>query len=281
MAFSSSDSENLTAEKIDAMKRFERRRKLRKFLPVVEAFVAVCVLFSWLMPPVSAVELAGEYLRRLFGGLNRGVFVFAVINVLVAVIFYLSNLQKHIEHDLYGQYISSSSAASTRCPATDEGDIIGDKHEADVNINGNNNVHVHAVTPKEREITTCSIISIREHTAAESTDRVGRREMTVLAPADECEGAVKSEGRTPTARREMVRAMSSLIGRREMTVLPLATEAQVYRRSTSERLDRRRISRRWCEIDDLSSEEFRTTVETFIAGKKKKMSLPETVHVLL
>ncbi|VVA92707.1 unnamed protein product [Arabis nemorensis] len=198
-------SENVAAEKMDAMNKFERTRKFWKILQVIEVLVAVLLLLSWLTPFLSA----GEYLRWvLSGGLTRGIFIFGVVNVLIALIFSLSNRNKLIEPDLYVQYVSSSAT-----------------------------------------------------TTIDGEDRPMRREMV---------RAVSYVGETDHVIRRKY----------DMTFLPTGTSEsrasdQVYRRSRSERLDRRggfrRSIRGLCEIDDLSSDEFRSTVEMFIAGKKKML----------
>uniref|UniRef100_M4EVK7 Uncharacterized protein n=1 Tax=Brassica campestris TaxID=3711 RepID=M4EVK7_BRACM len=99
-------SQDVAAEKVDAMRRFERTRYFWKFLPVIEALVVVLLLLSWLTPSLTV----GEYLRRILaGGWTGGVFIFCVVNVLIALIFSLSNHhQKVTEPDLYFQYVSSS-----------------------------------------------------------------------------------------------------------------------------------------------------------------------------
>ncbi|KAL1193616.1 hypothetical protein V5N11_033918 [Cardamine amara subsp. amara] len=246
-------SENVAAEKVDAMKRFDRKRNFLKFLPAMEALVAVLLLLSWLTPPL----LAGEYLQQIFsGGLSDGVFVFGLVNVLIALIFSLSNQQKLSEPDLYFQYVSSSSSAAAPAGGFSSSAVVSEP----------------SVTDKEEktseEMSETALISV----TLENTD-------TTL-----------SAGEARPMRREMVRAVSSVTEtahairkKREMTFLPPATTEstdtdhhQVYRRSRSERLyvqgDFRRSMRRVCNIDDLSSDEFRSTVETFIAGKKKMSS---------
>ncbi|CDY27625.1 BnaA09g27820D [Brassica napus] len=222
-------SQDVAAEKVDAMRRFERTRYFWKFLPVIEALVVVLLLLSWLTPSLSV----GEYLQRILsGGWTGGVFIFVIVNVLIALIFSLSNHhQKVTEPDLYFQYVSSSATTNT----------------------------------------------LSENEEKTSGEKSGTDLSSVTLTAEEAR----------PVRREMVRAVSSVAEtahairrKNEMTFLPpVATESssdhQVYRRSRSERLDVRgefrRSMRRLCDMDDLSSDEFRSTVETFIAGKKKML----------
>ncbi|ESQ34095.1 hypothetical protein EUTSA_v10008556mg [Eutrema salsugineum] len=241
-------SENVAAEKVVAMKRFERRRKFWKFLPVIEALVAVLLILSLFTSSLSA----GEYLRRLIsGGLTGGIFIiFGVVNVLIALIFSLSNHQKKklmIEPDLYFQYVSSSAAAPVAA--------VVSKPSASENAEKTSEVK-----PK----TTDSLSSVT----------LENKETILTA------------GEARMVRREMVRAVSSVAEtadrairrKREMTFLPATMthdDHHIYRRSRSERLNLRgdlgRSMRRLCEMDDLSNDEFRSTVETFIAGKKKML----------
>lgn len=235
-------SDNVAAEKVDAMKRFERKRDFLKFLPAIEAVVAVLLLVYWL----TSTLFAGEYLRRIISGgfTGTGIYIFGVVNLLIALIFSLSNHQKLIEPDLYFQYVSSSAAYP----------VGGFSSSAMVSK---------------------SLASDNEEKSSEGKD---------------CTSVTQTAGEARPMKREMVRAASSVAEtahairrKREMTFLPpattesSATEHQIYRRSRSERLDVRggshdRSMRRLCDIDDLSSDEFRSTVETFIAGKKKMLS---------
>ncbi|CAH8381681.1 unnamed protein product [Eruca vesicaria subsp. sativa] len=248
-------SENVAAEKVDAMRRFERTRNLWKFLPVIEALVAVLLLVSWLSPSLSV----GEYLRRIIsGGLSGGIFIFVVVNVLIGIIFSLSNHhQKVTEPDLYFQYVSSSATTTT----------LGGFSSATTPPGGCSSSSV--------VVSECPASDNEEKTSGIITSGTNITSVTLTA----------EEARP--MKREMVRAISSVAEtahavrrKHDMTFLPpVATEStsdhQVYRRSRSERLDVRgdfsRSMRRLCEIDDLSSDEFRSTVETFIAGKKKML----------
>lgn len=234
-------SENVAAEKVDAMRRFEGRRNFLKFLPAVEALVAVLLLLYWL----TSTFFAGEYLRSIIssGLTGAGIYIFGVVNVLIALIFSLSNHQKLTEHDLYFQYVSSSAAS----PA-----------------NG---------------LSSPTVVS--KSLASEKTSEG--------MPGTDFTSVSLTAGEARPMKRAMVRAASSvgetahaIRRKREMTFLrpatteSTATDHHVYRRSRSERIDvrgdLRRSMRRLCDIDDLSSDEFRSTVETFIAGKKKMLS---------
>ncbi|KAG2269680.1 hypothetical protein Bca4012_062697 [Brassica carinata] len=249
-------SQDVAAEKVDAMRRFERRRYLWKFLPVIEALVVVLLVLSWLTPSLSV----GEYLRRILsGGWTGGVFIFGIVNVLIALIFSLSNHhQKVTEPDLYFQYVSSSATTTP---------LSGFSSATTTPLGGCSSSSAVAFEPSasENEEKTSDGKSVTDLTSVTLTAEEAR-----------------------PMRREMVRAVSSVTDtahatrrKHEMTFLPaVVTETstndrQVYRRSRSERLDVRgdfrRSMRRLCDIDDLSSDEFRSTVETFIAGKKKML----------
>lgn len=243
-------SENVAAEKMDAMRKFDRRRKFLKFLPAIEAFVAVLLLLSWLTPFLSA----GEYLRQVIsGGLTGGIFIFGVVNVLIALIFSLSNHQKLAEPDLYFQYVSSSAAAAK---------------------GGCSSAATAGCCSSSSTVVSKSSASEKEEKTSE-----GKPVTDLISVTLESKDNSLFAGEGRPMRREMVRAVSN-VGKHEMTFMPSATiessaSDQVFRRSRSERLDRRggfhRSVRGLCEIDDLSSDEFRSTVEMFIAGKKKML----------
>ncbi|KFK36158.1 hypothetical protein AALP_AA4G085600 [Arabis alpina] len=243
-------SKNVDAEKMDAMKTFETRRMFWKILPAIEVFFAVLLLLSWFTPFLSA----GEYLRQvlLSGGLTSGIFIFGVVNVLIALIFSLSNRNKLIEPDLYFQYVSSSATA-----ANDGCSFVASPIGGCSSSSSSSSTVVLKSSASEKEENTSKGKPLATTLENTDTDR-------------------------PMRGREMVRAVSCvgetdhvIRRKREMTFLPSATTEssagdQVYRRSRSERLDRG-STRGLCEIDDLSSDEFRSTVEKFIAGKKKML----------
>ncbi|CAA7045923.1 unnamed protein product [Microthlaspi erraticum] len=241
-------SENVAAEKVDAMRRFKEKRKFWKFLPAIEALVVVLLLLSWLTPTVST----GEYLRQIVStGFTGEIFLFSVVNVLIALIFSLSNHHKLSEPDLYFEYVSSYSSAS-----------LGGCSSADAPGG-------------------CSSSAVVSKSSGSYHNEVKTSEVKLETDFTSGTGEARP-------RREMVRAISSVAEtahatirrKREMMFVPLATSESatdrlVYRRSRSERLDLRgdirRNIRRLSDIDDLSSDEFRSTVETFIAGKKKML----------
>lgn len=245
-------SENVAAEKVDAMRRFERRRNFLKFLPAVEALVAVLLLLYWL----TSTFFAGEYLRSIIssGLTGAGIYIFGVVNVLIALIFSLSNHQKLTEHDLYFQYVSSSAASPANGLSSSAASTVGGFSSPTV---------------------------VSKSLASEKTSEG--------MPGTDFTSVSLTAGEARPMKRAMVRAASSvgetahaIRRKREMTFLrpatteSTATDHHVYRRSRSERIDvrgdLRRSMRRLCDIDDLSSDEFRSTVETFIAGKKKMLS---------
>lgn len=250
-------SQDVAAEKIHAMRRFERTKYLWKFLPVIEVLVVVLLLLSWLTPSLSV----GEYLRRIVsGGLTGGIFIFCLVNVLIALIFSLSNHhQKVTEPDLYFQYVSSSATTTP---------LSGFSSATTTPLGGCSSSSAVVSEPPPAS----------ENEEKTSDGKSGTDFTSVTLTAEEAR----------PVRREMVRAVSSVTDtahairrKHEMTFLPpvvaetSTNDHQVYRRSRSERLDVRgdfrRSMRRLCDIDDLSSDEFRSTVETFIAGKKKML----------
>ncbi|CAH8253705.1 unnamed protein product [Arabidopsis lyrata] len=245
-------SENVAAEKVDAMRRFEGRRNFLKFLPAVEALVAVLLVLYWL----TSTFFAGEYLRSIIssGLTGAGIYIFGVVNVLIALIFSLSNHQKLTEHDLYFQYVSSSAASPANGLSSSAASTVGGFSSPTV-------VSKSLASEKTSEGMQGTDFTSVSLTAGEA--RPMKREMV---------RAVSSVGETAHAIRRK-REMTFL---RPATTESTATDHHVYRRSRSERIDVRgdlhRSMRRLCDIDDLSSDEFRSTVETFIAGKKKMLS---------
>ncbi|CAN8313407.1 unnamed protein product [Cochlearia groenlandica] len=270
-------SKNVVAnEKFDTMKNFKKSITFCKFLPAIEAFAVVLLILSWFTPPFSAVK----YLERVIpGGFTGGIFLFGVVNVLIALIFSLSNNNhKNLnEHDIYSQYVSSSSSTAT---ATHTRGFCSSSSST--------------IVSKDNEEKTSTSVCKTVITDRFPTDMSSSNFLFSCSGKQRPDftSVVLTTGESRTVRKEMVRAVSpvgetansTIRMKSEMTFLPSTTSTRtssvndhhVYSRSRSERLDVsgdfRMSMRRLCEMDDLSNDEFRSKVETFIARKKKMLS---------
>ncbi|KAH7567236.1 hypothetical protein JRO89_XS07G0036200 [Xanthoceras sorbifolium] len=262
---SSSDFNNVKAEKAAAMRSYNQQKKLKSFLFLVEVFVALALLlwYSTYYVPVAA-DVARDFLRRSAVVSGRSLYVFVITNVLVVVIFFLSR-QKPTKPDFYDEYVSITtttvpgrrvdSTAAEHTPAPDESVTpISDRQI----VSGDNAVH----NPhSERSV-------VRAATATASADDRDPEPILAASVRQSGAGAATETKRYRRTRSERFGKESRPELRRSETTIAAAVGREPERRSSS-------------AMDDLSNEEFRMTIETFIAAKKKSLIRENTLDLKL
>ncbi|KAK2660568.1 hypothetical protein Ddye_007101 [Dipteronia dyeriana] len=251
------DFNNVKAEKVEAMRQYNQQKKLKSFLFIVEVFLGLALLFwySTYFVPVAA-DVARDFLRRIAVVFDRSLYVFFIINVLVVVI-YVFSVEKPTKPDVYDEYVSittttvssSSSAAAIESPPPEESfNTVSDRQIVCVD----NAVHN---PPVEKSVVLATTATA---TYRDREPRQGRF------------GVVTTETETKTYRR----TRSEMYGKKNRPELR-RSETVIKRETTSSaaaavgRDPTRRASS--AAMDDLSSEDFRMTIETFIAAKKQSL----------
>ncbi|KAK3231657.1 hypothetical protein Dsin_003538 [Dipteronia sinensis] len=266
------DFNNVKAEKVEAMRLYNQQKKLKSFLFLFEVFLGLALLFwySTYFVPVAA-DVARDFLRRIAVVFERSLYVFLVINVLVVVI-YVFSVEKPTKPDVYDEYVSittttvsgqivSSSSSSAAAAATVESpppeesvNTVSDRQIVCVD----NAVH----NPPANQ----SVIRAKTATAAAGTayrDRESRQSRF---------GAVTTETKTYRRTRSEMYVKDNRpreLRRSETSLSAAAVGRDSTRRASS------------AAMDDLSSEDFRMTIETFIAAKKKSLIRENTLDLKL
>ncbi|XP_031269049.1 uncharacterized protein LOC116127535 [Pistacia vera] len=251
---------NVKAEKAEAMRRYNRQKKLKSFRFLLEV-VAAMALLSWssyTYIPV-ATEMAKDFLSQPVAVFDRSLFVLVIVNVLILLIF-VSSSQTPEKSDFYDEYVNITTNVSRRSvPAAEQSPelketTLSDKQivcvdnavnsQVDKNVVLNPSVTATDSEPKEKHVISpvrCSTVD------AVSEPKRYRRS--------------RSERLEQEKRRELRR--SKTVVNREM----VGEKSEPARRSSA--------------MDDLSSEEFRMTIETFIASKKKTLIQENTLDLKL
>ncbi|KAJ0087311.1 hypothetical protein Patl1_09183 [Pistacia atlantica] len=243
---------NVKAEKAEAMRRYNRQKKLKSFRFLLEV-VAAMALLSWSFYtyiPV-ATEMAKDFLSQPVAVFDRSLFVLVIVNVLILLIF-VSSSQTPEKSDFYDEYVNITTNVPRRSvPAAEQSPelketTLSDKQIVCVDNAVNCQVDKNATDsePKEKHVISpvrCSTVD------AVSEPKRYRRS--------------RSERLEQEKRRELRR--SKTVVNREM----VGEKSEPARRSSA--------------MDDLSSEEFRMTIETFIASKKKTLIQENTLDLKL
>lgn len=236
---------NVKAEKAQAMRNYNRQKMLRK----LEVFTALALLAwpSYNYIPV-AVKISADFLPHNVAVLGQPLYVFIAINMLIVIIFVLS-FQKPAKQDFYDEYISITNRSPTITSAKDDRKlapevIVSDNQIACVDNVVNSPVEAKAVAAVLLEVEDCEVPKRAVGTVTEA----------------------KEYRRTRSERLDRKGNRRELLRRSETLIKP-ADQVNEGRRSSG--------------MDDLSSEEFRMTIETFIASKKKTLIKENTLDLKL
>ncbi|KAL4280673.1 hypothetical protein GQ457_03G038670 [Hibiscus cannabinus] len=259
----SCEFDNVKAEKEDALWRYNMERNL-SFI----GFLLVLFLLSWSLLPTlipHTVEIAGDFPRYLVSTFNKPLFIFILVNIIVLAVYVLSNQnQNQIQKptastDIYDQYVSSrptvpKSVVATAAPATNE-------------------------TMVDKEII------LVENAAALVSPVKQQRETSGRDTTTETKPSVSPVKQQPTENRT---APKEVIKRKEYgRSRSMVSESRNQRTRDFRRSETAMISRELVvsgaepprkSMDEMSSEEFRTIIDTFIAEKKKTLMQENTAR---
>ncbi|KAK8580885.1 hypothetical protein V6N13_143943 [Hibiscus sabdariffa] len=260
----SCEIDNVKAEKEDALWRYNMERNL-SFV----GFLLVLFLLSWSLLPTlipHTVQISGDFRRYLVSTFNKPLFTFILVNIIILAVYVLSNQnqnqnQNQIQKptastDIYDQYVSSrpSVPKSIVAPATNE-------------------------TMVDKEIILVENAAALVSPVKQQRETSGRDTITETKPSISPFKQQPTENRTaPTEvikRKEYGRSRSMVSESRNQ-------RTRDFRRSETAMISRELVvsgaepPRK--SMDEMSSEEFRTIIDTFIAEKKKTLMQENTAH---
>lgn len=235
---------NVKAEKAQAIRNYN----LQKIFQKLEVFTALALLAwsSYNYTPV-AVKISADFVGHNAAVFGQPLYVFIAINMLIVIISVLS-FQKPAKQDIYKEYVSITNRSSTTTSATDER-----QPGPEVTVSDNQIARVDNVVNSPVEAEAVAAIPPED-------GEVPKRAVGTVTE-------VKQYRRTRSERLDRKGSSRGLLTRSE-TLIKRADQVNEGRRSSE-------------MMDDLSSEEFRMTIETFIASKKKRLIEENTLDLKL
>ncbi|KAM7517201.1 hypothetical protein LguiA_006784 [Lonicera macranthoides] len=225
--------DNVKAEKANAIARYRRFRNIAKLLQIIEVFVALTLLsWSWTRLP-AAIKMASEYLFQFSVCLLNPHVVFLIGNVIVITLFVLS---RHYEAEVYSgttdpyeEYVPNNEDFAA-APAT--------------NVES---------PPEPTQTAKESTSEDKQIVCAENA----ACKMQCEAVATAIEKATKQIQKFQRTQSEKLKCEIRVKPRLEL------------RRSETERRQRVVKSDELDKVESLSNEEFRLTIEAFIAKQQR------------
>ncbi|KAK8551843.1 hypothetical protein V6N13_120277 [Hibiscus sabdariffa] len=259
---------NVMAEKEDALWKYNMEWHLKIGLGFI-GFLLVLFLLSWsLFPTVipHSVELAGDFGRYLVSTFNKPLFTFILVNSIILAVYVLSNQNQSRTPtttcpDIYDEYLSSRRSvpkSAAAAPATEE--TMVDKQ----------------IILVENAVDLVSTVKLQPTTGGCDTDTVTETKRSVFPVKQQKPPTERRTAPTEVIKQKEYRRSRSMVSksrnqrsreyRRSETVMIsgelMVTGAEPPRKT----------------MDEMSSEEFRSIIDSFIAEKKKSLMQENTPH---
>ncbi|KAK8642420.1 hypothetical protein V6N13_011763 [Hibiscus sabdariffa] len=257
---------NVMAEKEDALWKYNMEWHLKIGLGFV-GFLLVLFLLSWsLFPTVipHTAEVAGDFGRYLVSTFNKPLFTFILVNSIILAVYVLSNQNQSgrtptTRPDIYDEYLSSRRSVPTSAaasPATEE--TMVDKQ----------------IILVENAVDLVSTVKLQPTTGG--CDTVTETKRSVFPAKQQKPPTENRTAPTEVIKQKEYRRSRSMVSksrnqrsreyRRSETVIIsgelMVTGAEPPRKT----------------MDEMSSEEFRSIIDSFIAEKKKSLMQENTAH---
>ncbi|KAE8712670.1 CYP722 protein [Hibiscus syriacus] len=250
---------NVMARKEDALRKYNMKWNFKIGLSFI-GFLLVLILLSWSLFPT--VEVAGDFGRYLVSTFNKPLIL---VNIIILAVCVLSNQNQSrkptTSPDIYDEYLSSlrsvpTSAASTAAPVKEETTV--DKQIILM------------------ENAAALVSSVEQQRTAGGCDTVTETKRSV-SPVKKRQPA--TENRTPPT--EVIKQKEY---RRSRSKVPESRtqRSRMFRRSETAMISRQLMvsgaepPRK--SMDEMSNEEFRSIIDSFIAEKKKTLMQENIAH---
>ncbi|GLU04479.1 hypothetical protein SLE2022_216220 [Rubroshorea leprosula] len=256
------DFDNVKAEKAEAIRRFNQMQTLKKLVVLLCKVLLAFFLLSCLSKRIPhALKNTGGLVRGFVLILNRSLFCFMLVNLLILVIFVLSCRKTNNSSNIYDQYAISSRSATENATEELVEEPVVDKH---IIIADNAVLKKRAVVetltdePSER-----AVFPVQQDALSTVTKTKGTVGAVTVTEKKRAVGAVMEakKGGYQRSRSEM----STNFGNKTRPELR-RSETTIYGEMVVASTESPRKS-----MDHLSSEEFRFEVESFIAKLKTQI----------
>lgn len=261
--------DNVKAEKEDALWRYNMGRKLKIGLRFTGVFVAL-FFFLWstwfpTLIPDAAVKVAGDFHRHFVSTFNKPLFTFVLVNIIILVVYVLSSPKQTQNKqtttstpDIYDEYVSSRRRIATPgAIATTPSSMEEDMVDKQIILFEN----AAALSPVKQLPPPTTVDEVTEQKISFSPVK---QRPTTNPPISSTEFKQKEYRRTRSVVSE-TRNQGLRKFRR--------SETAISRELMVSGIEPPRKS-----IDEMSSEEFQLSIESFIAERKKILLQENTAH---
>ncbi|KAK6245432.1 hypothetical protein QQP08_022287 [Theobroma cacao] len=271
----SSEFDNVKAEKEDAVWRYNMERKLRMGLRLCGFCLALfLLLWSWfptLIP--DTVEVAGLYRRRFVSTFNKPLVTFILVNIIILAVYILSSQKQSQKQtscpDLYDEYVGSSRSNPTSIVATANAATY------------NSPVEEETIVDKQIVLVenALALSHVKQQRTTVDTVTETKRSLSPVKQTTMFRTAVKKTkpavSSTTEAKTEQYRRTRSMVSesRNQLPREFLRSDTAISRQLVVSVRDPPRKS-----MDEMSSEEFRSIVDSFIADRKRTLMQENTAH---
>ncbi|XP_021285293.1 uncharacterized protein LOC110417329 [Herrania umbratica] len=263
--------DNVKAEKEDALWRYNMERKLRMGLRLCGFCLALfLLLWSWfptLIP--DTVEVAGDYGRCFVSTFNKPLFTFILVNIIILAVYILSSQKQSQKQtscpDLYDEYVGSRRSNPTSVVAAAYNSPVAEETMVDKKIILVENAL--ALSPVKQQPTTVDTV-----TETKRSPSPAKQTTMIRTAVKKTKPAVSA---TPEAKTKEYRRTRSMVSesRNQLPREFLRSDTAIGRELVVSGGDPPRKS-----MDEMSSEEFQSIVDSFIAERKRTLLQENTAH---
>lgn len=257
--------DTVKAEKDAALWRYNMEKKLRIGLRFVGFLLALFLLFwSWfpmLIP--DTIEVAGDLRRRFVSAFNKPLFTFVVVNIIIVSVYALSSQKQNQNKkttnnpNIYDEYVSSSRSIPTSAAVASAGDqSVVDKQIVLIE-------NAVALSPLKQQPTTVGAVTETKISLLPIPVKVTKTKPNVASAVVKQSEYQRTRSMVPESRNQRRRPKEFRRSETDIMSKDLVISGTEPPRKS---------------MDEMSSEEFQSIIDSFIAEKKKTLMQENTAH---
>lgn len=264
-SMASLEFDTVKAEKDAALWRYNMEKKLRIGLRFVGFLLALFLLFwSWfpmLIP--DTIEVAGDLRRRFVSAFNKPLFTFVVVNIIIVSVYALSSQKQNQNKkttnnpNIYDEYVSSSRSIPTSAAVASAGDqSVVDKQIVLIE-------NAVALSPLKQQPTTVGAVTETKISLLPIPVKVTKTKPNVASAVVKQSEYQRTRSMVPESRNQRRRPKEFRRSETDIMSKDLVISGTEPPRKS---------------MDEMSSEEFQSIIDSFIAEKKKTLMQENTAH---
>ncbi|XVF36068.1 hypothetical protein REPUB_Repub19eG0026400 [Reevesia pubescens] len=273
--------DNVKAEKEDALWRYDMERKLRIGFRFIGFFVVLFLLsWSWFPSLINdTVAVAGDFRRCFISTFNKPLFTFVVVNIIIVVVYFLSK-QKQTQKqsttpDIYDEYVSCGRSIPKSAVAT----ATTTKEETTVDKQIILVENAVAVSPVKQQQGTNVDTVTKTKISLSPVKQQQQQPRTTIRTVTKTKPDVSSSTDNDQVKQKEYRRTRSMVSESRNQRRP----PREFRRSDTAMISRELVMISGTEpprklMDEMSSEEFQSKIDSFIAETKKTLMQENTAQ---